>query len=247
MSYASVASQNVPPPSEQLPSADNIADDSAKVNIVSADFKSIPVTYTSDGRSNDDYDDPPSEHDDRKRKSKKKTRQGYTEAEAEGEYIWGIIKQYLLRPGVAGGLVGLTNVGIIAGAGRAFYTDPLLRRDSAAIGLIVAGGLSLFSLEGYAAERYRRTSRGQEEERMAKEEGTLLYRHAHEIILRPGVLGGLLGLMNTTIIGIVGYFCYANWDKPSWDRRIVSAVSVGLLTLWGGEGYVAERYHKSKH
>lgn len=44
--------------------------------------------------------------------------------------------------------------------------------------------------------------------------------------------------VNAGILGTVGYFSYANWDRPTWDRRIVSAVSVGLLTLWTGEGYV---------
>lgn len=42
--------------------------------------------------------------------------------------------------------------------------------------------------------------------------------------------------MNASVLGAVGYLSYTNWDRPSWDRRIVSAVSVGLLTLWGSEG-----------
>ena len=47
--------------------------------------------------------------------------------------------------------------------------------------------------------------------------------------------------VNVGILGGLGYFSYTNWDKPTWDRRLVSAVSVGLLTLWGGEGYVMRR------
>jgi len=85
-------------------------------------------------------------------------------------------------------------VGIIAGVGHAYYAEPHLRRDTAVIGSTVAGVLTLLSIEGYATEKYRKTSCGQEEERRAKEEGALLYRHAREIVLRPGVLGGLLGL-----------------------------------------------------
>jgi len=232
----------------QPSSADNIADDGAKVNVVSADFKSNPATYTSEGRItiDDEYDDLPSNHDDRKKKPKKANK-GYREAEAEGEYIWEVTKQYLFRPGVAGGLIGLVNVGIIAGVGHAYYTSPHFRRDTTVIGSTVAGALTLLSIEGYAAERYRKTPRGQGEERRAKEEGALLYRHAREIVLRPGVLGGLLGLVNAAILGTVGYYSYANWDKPSWDGRTVSTVSVGLLALWGGEGYIAEHYRESKH
>lgn len=48
--------------------------------------------------------------------------------------------------------------------------------------------------------------------------------------------------MNTAILGTVGYYSYINWDKPTWDRRTVSAVSIGLLTLWGGEGYVSAAF-----
>lgn len=42
--------------------------------------------------------------------------------------------------------------------------------------------------------------------------------------------------VNTAIIGTVGYFAYKNWDAPRWDRRMVSAVSVGIIALWSGEG-----------
>ncbi len=44
--------------------------------------------------------------------------------------------------------------------------------------------------------------------------------------------------VNAAILGTVGYFAYKEWNRPTWDRRIVTAVSVGLLTLWSGEGYV---------
>lgn len=43
-------------------------------------------------------------------------------------------------------------------------------------------------------------------------------------------------LVNTAVLGTVGFFSYKHWDARQWDRRVVSAVSVGLLTLWSGEG-----------
>jgi len=249
MSYASVASHNAPPLSQQprpdpsllnvqSPTADNIADDAAKVNVVSSDFKTNPATYTSEGRMalDDKYNDPIASDNDMKKRSNK----GYKEAGAEGGYVWNVINQYLFRPSVVGGLIGLVNVGIISGVGHVFYTEPRLRRDAAVISSAVAGAIALLSLEGYAAERYHKTPRGQDEERKAKE-GALLYRHAREIVLRPGILGGLVGLLNTAILGSVGYYSYLKWDKPSWDRRTVSAVSAGLLTLWGSEEYLTKR------
>ncbi|RDX54970.1 hypothetical protein OH76DRAFT_1478465 [Lentinus brumalis] len=248
MSYASVAAHNAPPPSQQPhpdpallttepPSADNIADDAAKLNIVSPDFKSHPATTTSVKDIPSDAA-PPS--------TPSKRRRYLDEVEQEGSYLFNVAKQYLFHPAIAGGLLGLINIGLISGAAYTFYTKPHLRRDTRAIASAVAGALTLLSAEGYAAEKYRETPRGQREAQKAKKEGAALYRAAREHILRPGVLGGLLGVLNTAVLGAVGYFSYKNWDRPSWDRRTVSAVTVGLLTLWTGEGFLAERY-RSKH
>ncbi|KAF5385794.1 hypothetical protein D9615_002454 [Tricholomella constricta] len=250
MSYASVAATNAPPPSEQPqpdpallnttpPTASNTADDTAKVKLVPN-----PATISSEARhpiydSDDDEDDDPHPS-----KKKKKANRRLKEVEAEGIYLWEVTKHYLFRPGVAGGLVGLVNLGLLAGAGRAFYTQPHLRRDRVVVSSTVAATVALLSAEGYAAEKYRQTARGQAEERRSKEEGTLIYKHLREQILRPGVLGGIVGLVNAALLGTVGYFSYVNWGRPTWDRRIVSAVTVGLLTLWGGEGYIAERYRQ---
>lgn len=255
MSYASVAAHNAPPTSQQPqpdqallttepPSADNIADDAAKVNIVASDFRQNPATITSESAV-PPQGSPPALPQPNSGKSKAK-RYAH-EAEQEGVYLWQVAKQYILRPGVAGGLVGLVNVGLISAAGYAYYTKPYLRRDTRVLASTAAAVFALLSGETYAAEKYRQTPRGQAEERKAKQEGAALYRAAKEHILRPGVLGGLLGVVNAGILGTVGYFAYTEWDRPRWDKRIVSAVSVGLLTLWSGEGYLAERYRTTHH
>ena len=49
-----------------------------------------------------------------------------------------------------------------------------------------------------------------------------------------------LEVVNLGIIGVVSYVAYDNWDQPQWDRKTVSAVTVGLLSLVAGEGYVFE-------
>lgn len=82
----------------------------------------------------------------------------------------------------------------MAGASRAFYTQPHLRRDTKVISSTVAATLAIFTAEGFAVEKYSQTPRGKAEAKRAKEEGTLLYKHAHEAILRPGVAGGIVGL-----------------------------------------------------
>lgn len=58
---------------------------------------------------------------------------------------------------------------------------------------------------------------------------------AKQVILRPQVAGGLVGAFNLAVLSTVGYFSYKNWNQP-WDRKVVSAVSVGLLGLSGLEG-----------
>jgi hypothetical protein len=134
------------------------------------------------------------------------------------------------------------------------YTQPHLRTDSRVLGGSAAGTLIILGAEGALSEAYRNTAKGREEERRAREEGAALYKHTKEVILRPGVFGGLLGiseqglcfvawiltseLVNLGIIGGVAYVAYDNWDRP-WDRRTVSAVTVGMLALMVGEGYAA--------
>ncbi|KAI0759828.1 hypothetical protein BD413DRAFT_594966 [Trametes elegans] len=254
MSYASVAAQNAPPPSQQPhpdpsllttepPSADNIADDASKLNVVAPDFKKHPATTTSTQDVPPDLPTPGAPSG----TAESRSRRYLHEAEEEGFYLWNLAKYYILQPSVAGGLLGLLNLGLIGGTAYTYYTKPHLRRDTRAIASTVAAALSLLSVEGYAAEKYRETPRGQREAEKAKKEGAALYRVAREHILRPGVLGGLVGVLNAGILGAVGYFSYINWDRPAWDRRTVSAVSVGLLTLWGGEGYLAERYRQTHH
>ncbi|KAF8993710.1 hypothetical protein BDQ17DRAFT_1368020 [Cyathus striatus] len=256
MSYASVAATNAPSPSQQPhadpallnttpPTHDNIADDAVKINIVSPDFKQDLQTYTSESSivvDEDDHQLPSTSHSSTRARNRSVRRM--KEVEAEGTYVWESVKKYFVRPGVAGGLLGIVNVGVLAGIGRVFYSQSHLRRDVTAVSSTIAAVMTLFTLEGYAAEQYRKTPRGQEEERRARKEGAVIYKHIREQLLRPGVLGGLVGFVNATVLGTLGYISYINWNRPSWDRRIVSTISVGLLTLWGGEGYLAERYRK---
>lgn len=137
MSYAAVAAHNAPPVSEQpqpdqgllnteAPSADPIVDDTAKVNVVPQDFKENPRTVTQESVVYEEespivgdfpqsrpskskvngYVNGPSSGNSRESK-RSKARHQVHEVQEEGLYIWESAKHYLLRPGVAGGLVGL--------------------------------------------------------------------------------------------------------------------------------------------
>ncbi|EPQ57410.1 hypothetical protein GLOTRDRAFT_92447 [Gloeophyllum trabeum ATCC 11539] len=245
MSYASVAAHNLPPnephPDPALlntePPTAGVADDTLKVNVVPSDFRAHPATVTSEKTV---YTEPELPEAPGAPSKKDKAKKRLHQAEDEGLHLWEVTKQTVLQPGVAGGLIGIANVGLISAVGYLYYTRPGLRRDTKVITSTVAGALALLGLEGYGAQAYRKTPKGQEEERRAREEGAVVYRYLKEHILRPGVLGGLVGLLNVGILGTVGYFGYTNWDRPQWDRRIVSSVSVGLLALWGGEGQAGD-------
>jgi hypothetical protein len=86
------------------------------------------------------------------------------------------------------------NIGLISGVGYTYYACPHLRRDTRFLTSTAAAALAVFGAEGYLAETYRKTPAGREEERKAKEEGAALYRYGREHLLRPGVLGGLVGV-----------------------------------------------------
>ncbi|KAG2145955.1 uncharacterized protein EDB93DRAFT_1286790 [Suillus bovinus] len=255
MSYASVAAHDAPPSSEQPrpdpallttenSSASNVIDDTSKLNVVSSDFKENLAAHTNNTYVPEDIDDDLVDQSRKAMTGKRNKR--FQEAQAEGIYLWEVTKYYLFRPGVAGGLIGLVNVGLLSRVGYTFYTKPGLRQNFTAISSAVAGALLLIGTEGYAVQKYRQTPIGRQEERRAREEGTLIYKQLREHVFRPGVLSGLVGLVNTAILGAVGYYSFVNWHKPKWNRDVVTAVAFGLLTLWGGEGYLAERYRAER-
>lgn len=286
MSYANVAAHNAPPVSEQPQpdqgllttpadiAHDDVADDAGKVNVVPHDFKENPVTITSETTDSAHIPPPPppitvpgpapvhitpSKKEKAKGKFEKaegKAKEALNEAEEEGLYYYHKVKDVVLRPHVAGGLIGvgtyyitsilgarvliiirpIVNLGLIAAGGYLLYTEPRYRRDARALGAAAVGSLAIFGAEGALAESYLQTPEGQEDKRRAKAEGSYLYKTSREHVLRPGVLGGLVGVVNLGVIGALGYVAYDNWNKPHWDRRTVSAVSAGLIALWGGEG-----------
>ena len=49
--------------------------------------------------------------------------------------------------------------------------------------------------------------------------------------------------VNVAVLGTVSYFSYKNWNQP-WDRRVISAVTVGLLGLSGLEGSVSVPFQR---
>jgi hypothetical protein len=172
----------------------------------------------------------------------KKARAEFNEAETAAARYYAKSKEVLLRPGVLGGLLGVANVGIISALSYAAYQRREFAWDRRIVAASVAGTLALFGAEGVLAERYLDTPEGRAEAERARQEGSRVWLHTKETVLRPGVAGGLVGAVNVAVLGAVGYFSYKNWNLPRWDRQTVSSVVVGLIALSAAEGYVGKQY-----
>lgn len=64
--------------------------------------------------------------------------------------------------------------------------------------LISDNVVGMFSI---VADQYASTPEGRYEIERAKEEGSKVYVNAREVVLRPGVAGGLLGAVNVAVLG----------------------------------------------
>ncbi|KAJ9091697.1 hypothetical protein QFC19_008988 [Naganishia cerealis] len=155
-------------------------------------------------------------------------------------------REILLRPGTLGGLMGVANVGLISTLGYYAYTRRNVPWNRNYVAAAIASTLSLFATEGIVAERYSTTPEGRQELERAKEEGSRAYVHAREIVLRPQVAGGALGALNVAVLAALGYFGYQNWNKPAWDKKLVSAITCGLISLSAAEGLAANVYKQKE-
>ncbi|KIM23475.1 hypothetical protein M408DRAFT_11503 [Serendipita vermifera MAFF 305830] len=268
MSYANVVAHNAPPLSQQphpdlnLLNTSNPHDevapdvDTAHVTVVAHDFKAQPVTETTLVVENTDSEDEdegtgnvPGSHKRKARKEKQRARERRVRAaerKIDGWAAW--TKDKLFQPAVAGGIFAVVNIGVLGTVGYHVYKRPTLitnpRMNIKPLSYISAGLLTLFTLEGLAAEAYLNTAQGQEEARRAEEEGHYLYNRTKEVILRPKVAGGILGGVNLIVLGTLGYGAYTHWNDSIITRRTVSYVSVGLLTWFGLQGWAVEKYQQ---
>jgi hypothetical protein len=113
----------------------------------------------------------------------------------------------------------LVNIGLLGGLGYLLYTEPQYRTDYKVLGGVAAGGLVILGIEGAVAESYLQTPEGQREKERAEQEGSKLYLQTKEIVLRPGVFGGILG------VGTFSFFRTRNIHADlSFQSTLVSLV-----------------------
>lgn len=63
----------------------------------------------------------------------------------------------------------------------------------------------------------------------------------------PVLTRRFLPAANALLIAVPAYYAYANWHHPRWDRRIVSAVAVGLGAVFSAEGALGWFEYKQEH
>ncbi|KAG0141516.1 hypothetical protein CROQUDRAFT_663729 [Cronartium quercuum f. sp. fusiforme G11] len=63
---------------------------------------------------------------------------------------------------------------------------------------------------------------------------------------KPSIQFGLMTILNLSVLTGVGFVAFKNWDKPHWDRRIVSATVIGLGALFGSQGYLGSLFYDQK-
>jgi hypothetical protein len=183
MSYASVTSRNAPA-DQPLPdpallntsksTASGVADDTVKVGIVAPNFKQNPATTTSTFQPPryDEEESDSSPHHRTKKDNKAKTKKLARNAEKEVVHWSAVAKEVVLRPPVAGGLVGVgkrcslfpfghlpiyvfqVNLGLVGYTGYKFYNEPHLRHDHIFVTSAIAGTAVILGLEGYGAQTF---------------------------------------------------------------------------------------------
>jgi len=233
MSYASVTSHNAstdqPLPDPALlntskPTASGVADDTVKVGVVSPNFKENPATTTSINRPPrfEEEESDPSPHR-RTAKNKAKAKKLAHDAEKEVVHWSAVAKELVLRPPVAGGLVGVVNLGLIGYTGYKFYSEPHLRRDHRFVTSTVAGAMVLLGLEGYGAQSFT----------PVREEEDVLIQYVRQ---NPKSTRTFFSILNVGIVGATGYLAYSKWDR--WDRRTFATLAAGLASFGLGESYL---------
>lgn len=134
------------------------------------------------------------------------------------------------------------NVGVFSWATYSLYNRPDLRTNPRLLTIGASASAALIAAEGSYASYVAKTPEGQREIERARREGSAVYYHVRKAMFRPGVpasLGAALGLINLAVVGGAGWLAYCYWDLPRWDKKAVSAITIGLVALWGGEGWVS--------
>jgi gas vesicle protein len=136
---------------------------------------------------------------------KKQAGEKLERAETVAEKYLSQAMDIILRPGTLGGLMGVANVGLLGTLGYYAYTRRNIPWNRNYVAAAAASTLSLFATEGVVAERYSTTPEGKAELLRAKQEGSRAYIQAKEIVLRPQVAGGALGVLNVAVLGVREY------------------------------------------
>ncbi|PLW24163.1 hypothetical protein PCASD_09704 [Puccinia coronata f. sp. avenae] len=58
----------------------------------------------------------------------------------------------------------------------------------------------------------------------------------------PNNQAGAISLINVITLSATALVALKYWNKPHWDKRVVSAVIVGVSAIMGGQGYLVKLF-----
>ncbi|KWU44834.1 Proteophosphoglycan ppg1 [Rhodotorula sp. JG-1b] len=89
---------------------------------------------------------------------------------------------------------------------------------------------------------------GKAEAKKLQRKASELEREGRDLAKRyPYAASGIVGIANALLVAVPAYYAYANWHHPRWDKRIVSAVAVGLGAIFSAEGALGWFEYKQEH
>jgi len=134
-----------------------------------------------------------------------------------------VAKEVVLRPPVAGGLVGVVNLGLIGYTGYKFYSEPHLRNDHTFVSSTIAGAAIILGLEGYGAQTFA----------PVRAEEDVLIQYVRQ---NPKSTRTFFAVLNVGILGATGYVTYSKWNR--WDSRTFATLAAGLASFGLGSNYL---------
>ena len=93
-------------------------------------------------------------------------------------------------------------------------------------------GEKVLSAAENKAKEYERKAEAEARE-LKKKADKAARAAARELRSHPFATSGVVGAVNLALVAGTGYFAYANWQKPHWDRRIIGAITSAWAVVAG--------------
>ncbi|OAV99101.1 hypothetical protein PTTG_02370 [Puccinia triticina 1-1 BBBD Race 1] len=86
-------------------------------------------------------------------------------------------------------------------------------------------------------------------EDQVKQEAKKVAKEGKRQLQDPKNQAAAISLVNVITLSATAFIALKYWNKPHWDKRVVSGLIVGVSAIMGGQGYLAKLFSnfQSKH